>query len=408
MVGVRAANYDVSRPVATDETGQQPVFITPEFEAYLNELRLDLVGLDAFIETGTVENAIANWDNAAERWRQLPDVTMDHVNDAFVLSVREGASGFQPVIIANAAGVLQLHYAGTHAANIDDADGNGVSVNVFGANPSIQFWEDDTYTTQYMLMRRSSVGNAINFVARNPGDNWRVRTRRFNNIGDVTHFECFTESALSANDEYIGINFNGSPAFRSSRSGLRLEPRAGDVPASELGDGQIWYDTTGMDRYRCREGGENVTLVTRTTGSFTPTVSFATPGDLTVSYSSQIGYYWRDGPLVHFRLEVIFTPTHTTAAGNFRVNGLPYAVDTTNGGAPIWEVQITKPNDGWGTPLGSYVMVKAFGTNDQTYIQMFSDGENQSSMPWTITEFGTGNLVGVLRIYGHYETDEAI
>jgi len=48
---------------------------------------------------------------------------------------------------------------------------------------------------------------------------------------------------------------------------------------------------------------------------YTPTVTYATPGDLTVAYTAQQGQYRLAGNLVCFNANVSFTPTFTTASG---------------------------------------------------------------------------------------------
>lgn len=57
--------------------------------------------------------------------------------------------------------------------------------------------------------------------------------------------------------------------------------------------------------------------------AFTPTVTFTTPGDLSVSYSVQQGWYKRFLGMVYIALALRFTPTFTTASGDLRVGGLP-------------------------------------------------------------------------------------
>lgn len=64
------------------------------------------------------------------------------------------------------------------------------------------------------------------------------------------------------------------------------------------------------------------------TGSWTPVLTFATPGDLTVAYAAdgQIGRLTKIGDLiVAYGRIVTSTFTHTTAAGNMQITGLPYA-----------------------------------------------------------------------------------
>ncbi len=207
-------------------------------------------------------------------------------------------------------------------------------------------------------------------------------------------------------DDALDLYFDGALVVETADDGLRVIPSTGTPTIS--GDGQIWYDDTGLDTFRARVAGVNADLPQLTQGSFTPTFDFATTGDLSVAYNgTRIGYYWRIGNQVFFRIEVSsMVPTHTTAAGNAQITGLPFAVDTTNGSAPIWEVQVSKTNDGWGNAAAA--MVKGFGTNNLTQVEFFADGINIASQVWDVNEFGTGNNVGVLRIYGFYETDAAI
>lgn len=60
--------------------------------------------------------------------------------------------------------------------------------------------------------------------------------------------------------------------------------------------------------------------------AFTPTVTFATPGDLSVAYTTQSGFYAKVGPLVFVTYILIFTPTYTTASGNLVISQPPAAI----------------------------------------------------------------------------------
>lgn len=61
-------------------------------------------------------------------------------------------------------------------------------------------------------------------------------------------------------------------------------------------------------------------------GTWTPVLTFATPGNLSVTYAIQVGAYRKVGSLV-VATAVIATSafTHTTAAGNCQITGLPFA-----------------------------------------------------------------------------------
>jgi hypothetical protein len=65
--------------------------------------------------------------------------------------------------------------------------------------------------------------------------------------------------------------------------------------------------------------------------SFTPTFTFLTPGDISVSYSRQIGRYVRVGNRISFEYIIRFTPTYTTSSGNAAFSGLPFSAANVSG-----------------------------------------------------------------------------
>jgi hypothetical protein len=65
-------------------------------------------------------------------------------------------------------------------------------------------------------------------------------------------------------------------------------------------------------------------------GTFTPTFTFATPGDLSVVYGVQTGAYVRVGNVVHIVITLQATPTFTTASGQVRMGGLPFTSGAYN------------------------------------------------------------------------------
>ncbi len=68
-------------------------------------------------------------------------------------------------------------------------------------------------------------------------------------------------------------------------------------------------------------------------GTWTPTITFATSGNLVVVYSTRVGQYTKIGNRVIADFNVITsTFTHTTASGNLRVAGLPFTSLATTGG----------------------------------------------------------------------------
>jgi hypothetical protein len=80
------------------------------------------------------------------------------------------------------------------------------------------------------------------------------------------------------------------------------------------------------------------------TGSWTPVLTFATPGDLVVAYSTQSGSYTKIGSLYICSFVVgTSTFTHSTASGALRLTGLPATVSTSYRGSVAWS-GITKAN----------------------------------------------------------------
>lgn len=61
-------------------------------------------------------------------------------------------------------------------------------------------------------------------------------------------------------------------------------------------------------------------------GTWTPTMTFATPGNQNIAYSQRVGTYTKIGQLAYFKLGLTTsTFTHTTASGVFQITGWPFA-----------------------------------------------------------------------------------
>lgn len=60
-------------------------------------------------------------------------------------------------------------------------------------------------------------------------------------------------------------------------------------------------------------------------GTWTPVITFATPGDLNVVYSRQLGSYTKIGNFVALFVDLqANTFTHTTASGSLQITGMPF------------------------------------------------------------------------------------
>jgi len=83
-------------------------------------------------------------------------------------------------------------------------------------------------------------------------------------------------------------------------------------------DGSAWGAVVGGQAY------EN--------GTWTPAVTFSTPGDFSPAYTTQDGWYERIGNFNFIGLDLQFdSNAYTTAAGTFEVHGLPFPRTSSNG-----------------------------------------------------------------------------
>jgi hypothetical protein len=77
-------------------------------------------------------------------------------------------------------------------------------------------------------------------------------------------------------------------------------------------------------------------------GTWTPVFTFATPGNVSVTYSTRIASYTKIGRLCYLSLSILTaTFTHTSASGDFQISGVPFAPATlgqfgATGGASIF------------------------------------------------------------------------
>jgi hypothetical protein len=128
-------------------------------------------------------------------------------------------------------------------------------------------------------------------------------------------------------------------------------------------------------------GGSTLSTYTAN-GTFTPVVTFATPGNLSVVYSVQTGFYSRIGNIVTAFISLSFTPTFTTASGSFQITGLPFTINASI--TPYGAVSIV----GSGVPAGTTNNVIQ-GSPGSTSASIVAAGVAAQSL-WTTTQFTTG------------------
>jgi hypothetical protein len=124
-------------------------------------------------------------------------------------------------------------------------------------------------------------------------------------------------------------------------------------------------------------------------GTWTPACTFATPGDLVFTHSSQIGIYTKIGNIVtaHFTA-TSSTFTHSTASGNFQITGFPFAAaENSSQGQRCAGAQwqgITKAN---------YTDMTASVEPSSTLATVRASGSGQTTATITAADMPTGGTV---------------
>lgn len=128
------------------------------------------------------------------------------------------------------------------------------------------------------------------------------------------------------------------------------------------------------------------TILTQTKGTFTPALTFSTPGNLSVTYSTQSGDYTRIGDFVHCDINIVTSAfTHTTASGNALITGLPFTISNSNApyGAVLWG----------GINKASYTNVALAGLSNTTQANLVASGMGQAAANVTAADMPTGGTV---------------
>lgn len=153
---------------------------------------------------------------------------------------------------------------------------------------------------------------------------------------------CITIYSGTAWDFIPGENSSGTPLTMGARQeGLGVW--VNDENVRYVWDGSAWTIPTVFNTVNLTGGkiafpavqipsSDVNTLDDYEEGTWTPVLTFATPGDLSVTYANQAGFYTKIGREVILRFAMsTATFTHSTASGNLQITGLPFTSSSTTG-----------------------------------------------------------------------------
>lgn len=133
-------------------------------------------------------------------------------------------------------------------------------------------------------------------------------------------------------------------------------------------------------------------------GSWTPVLTFATPGDLARTYTTQFGDYVKIGGLVIATFNIITaTFTWATASGALRITGLPYTSAATTNLAPQGAMNFG------GITKASYTQFNPQIASNSTNVTVTASGSAQAPSSLAAADLPTGGSV-VLRGTVAYHT----
>ena len=159
---------------------------------------------------------------------------------------------------------------------------------------------------------------------------------------DGVNVSFFGDASSGVNDTYV-LGYTGEIRLMPNNTGgdTVLVGSGGVYPlttsAKDLGDSthtwqHVYAEGIQFPATQVASGNAN-NLDDYEEGTWTPTLTFATPGDLTVVYSSRIGTYTKVGRTVDYKCNIVTTTfTHTTASGLAIVTGIPF---TMSGFSPV-------------------------------------------------------------------------
>lgn len=185
----------------------------------------------------------------------------------------------------------------------------------------------------------------------------------------------------TSSDSFVDVGGGTSAANAATRVRVMAAANNTTTTGTEI----IRYTTSGWSM----DGGTDF-FSAYTKGTWTPTLTAATVGDLSVAYSAQFARYREYDDGVYIECRITCTPTYTTASGGLRVAGLPYAFVSTSysaGAIQFHDNDVVYPS--------SRVAITAVGTSSASYVAFKGHATSVTSSNMLITDITSGNEIDI-------------
>lgn len=184
---------------------------------------------------------------------------------------------------------------------------------------------------------------------------------------------------LNTNSATLNAFFGAGPALKVANGGTGATAASGA--------------RTNLGAAASGANSDITSLTAVTSSTYTPVVSFSTPGTSSFSYASQVGRYIQIGKLVVVEVALTFTPTIGTGSGVFRVS-LP--VTAAGADAVSGSVSVTNPSFTWGA--GSSLAV-GLSTTSTARIVALATGAGGTQFTQTSLTNGASHLLYFSLVY---------
>jgi hypothetical protein len=228
--------------------------------------------------------------------------------------------------------------------------------------------ETSSFFRQIIINGLASTARLLTFMTNNV-TRWIIAT-------DAT-----AESGANVGSDFAIYRYNDAGTFLGQA--VYIQRSTGDVYLEKLlfvQGGGINFPTTQIP------SANPNTLDDYEEGTWTPTLTFATPGNLNVVYSVRLGHHIKIGKMVTAWCIIgTSTFTHTTASGEMRITGLPFTSATAadrqfSGSAEI---------DTFTLP-GGRTQVNANMFNNSTIIRFIASGSGTARVAMTAADHTSG------------------